>query len=191
MFFFTADTHLGHDNIIRYCNRPFASVDEMDETIIKNWNSVVSKTDTVYHLGDFSFKNPLIYLRRLNGNIILIEGNHDKGDLTGFSSVHKMKTIVIEKTTIVLCHFAMRVWEKSHFNSWHCYGHSHGELASLGKSYDVGVDNNSFMPISFDELYTIMQKLPDNENWLEKLKGYNPQEFLAAKKLVEQGIDVD
>lgn len=191
MFFFTADTHLGHDNIIKYCNRPFSSVEEMDETIIKNWNSVVSKTDTVYHLGDFSFRDPLIYLRRLNGNIVHIEGNHDKKFLEKFDRIYKMKTIVIDKITIVLCHFAMRVWEKSHFNSWHCYGHSHGELESYGKSYDVGVDNNNFSPVSFEELKTIMQKLPDNENWLQKLKGYNQQEFLDVKKLVDQGIDVD
>lgn len=191
MFFFTADTHLGHDNIIKYCDRPFSSVEEMDEIIIKNWNSVVSKTDTVYHLGDFSFRDPLIYLKRLNGNIVHIEGNHDKKFLEKFGRIYKMKTIVIDKITIVLCHFAMRVWEKSHFNSWHCYGHSHGELESYGKSYDVGVDNNNFSPVSFEELKTIMQKLPDNENWLQKLKGYNQQEFLDVKKLVDQGIDVD
>jgi calcineurin-like phosphoesterase family protein len=191
MDFFTSDTHFGHENIIKYCNRPFSCAEEMDETIISNWNKVVNNSDTVYHLGDFSFKDPKIYLDRLKGNVVLIRGNHDRGSLHGFYAIHDIKNIMLEKTTIVLCHFAMRVWAKSHFNSWHCYGHSHGTLKTPGKTYDVGVDSNCFKPISFEDLKSIMQKLPDNENWLEKFKGFDKQEFLQVKKLHDQGIEVD
>lgn len=84
---FTSDTHFGHENIIRYCGRPFKSLKEMDETLVKNWNSRVKKEDTVYFLGDFCFKksteapnaNAFEYYReQLNGNIIFIGGNHDR-----------------------------------------------------------------------------------------------------------------
>ena len=72
MDFFTADLHLGHKNIIKYCNRPFSSLKDMDETIINNWNSVVGKNDTVYALGDlvFGFHKYEKYLNQLNGKII-------------------------------------------------------------------------------------------------------------------------
>ena len=78
--FITSDLHLGHSNIISLCNRPFRDVEEMNDTIINNWNSVVKSGDTVYVLGDFSFKGKGVhdYLNRLNGDIILIKGNHDK-----------------------------------------------------------------------------------------------------------------
>lgn len=69
--FYISDTHFGHSNIIRHCNRPFVNADEMDEVLIKNWNSVVTNRDTVYILGDFAFskgiKQPSEYLRELNG----------------------------------------------------------------------------------------------------------------------------
>ena len=78
--FIVSDTHFNHKNIINLCNRPFSSVEEMNESIIKNWNSVVSKDDIVYHLGDFGFGNKTVisnFVSRLNGRIRLIKGNHD------------------------------------------------------------------------------------------------------------------
>jgi len=195
MIFFTADTHFGHEAIIRYCNRPFKSSEEMDETLITNWNNIVNERDTVYHLGDFAFKNPLLYLERLKGKVVLIRGNHDykrlKHAWSSFENIHDLLSITIEKTPIVLCHFAMRVWHKSHFNSWQLYGHSHGTLEDYGKTYDVGVDNNNFSPISFKKLKTIMSSKPNNINWLEKLKGFNKSEFQEAQKLIDQGRDLD
>lgn len=79
-FFVIADTHFNHENIIKYCNRPFASVEEMDETMIKNWNETVSNKDTILHLGDFGLGNKeyiASIVKRLNGKKILIMGNHD------------------------------------------------------------------------------------------------------------------
>jgi len=79
-----ADTHLGHKNIIKYCNRPFKSVEEMDNTIINNWNNIVSKDDIIYHCGDFAFgtKEQIInYAKQLNGYIILIRGNHERSSI--------------------------------------------------------------------------------------------------------------
>lgn len=77
--FFTSDTHFGHTNILQFCNRPFHSVQEMNEALINNWNNVVRPEDTVYHLGDFAFGGSQLWndvLSKLNGHIYLILGNH-------------------------------------------------------------------------------------------------------------------
>ena len=82
MIFFTADLHFGHKNIIRYCDRPFKDVAQMNSTLIKNYNEVVRPDDTCYILGDLAMGiNSLEltkYIRRMNGRKILILGNHDK-----------------------------------------------------------------------------------------------------------------
>ena len=80
--FFTADTHFGHENVIQFDKRPFASADEMDEEMIKRWNNKVGKGDLVYVLGDMIWKSITDYaeplIKSLNGQIILIKGNHDQ-----------------------------------------------------------------------------------------------------------------
>lgn len=170
---FSADTHFGHAKIIQYCNRPFKSIEEMDETLIKNWNYVVQPEDVVYHLGDFAWRNIGKYAERLNGNIHLVRGSHDKqiGNFSSyFITVTDLKSIVINGNRIVLCHYAMRVWQASHFNSWQLYGHSHGRLKPEGKQWDVGVDKNGFTPISYDYIEEIMKTQPDNFNYVKNLQ---------------------
>jgi calcineurin-like phosphoesterase family protein len=78
--FFTSDTHYGHANVIKYCNRPFRDVEEMREVLINSWNAAVSPGDTVIHMGDFSFHEREVasVLPRLNGTKHLVLGNHDK-----------------------------------------------------------------------------------------------------------------
>lgn len=174
MIWFTSDTHFYHQGIINFCNRPFSTVEEMNETIIKNWNSVVGINDTIYHLGDFSWSkdwSEIIY--QLNGNITLIKGNHDKQiNKSLFKGVYDLLEIKIEGNSITLCHFAMRVWNKSHFNSWHLFGHSHYTLPPEGKSFDIGMDTNNFYPYSFEDIKLLMINRPDNINYFDKnLKG--------------------
>lgn len=169
MIYFTGDTHFCHFNSIKHSNRPYTTVEEMDGALIDNWNSIVTNNDTVYHLGDFAWKNPEFYKNQLNGDIKLIRGNHDKRySLTClnklFSEVHDYKCIVLEDIPIILSHYAFRVWDRSHYNSWHLYGHSHGRLASQGKSFDVGVDCTNYIPISWNKVKEIMSNLPDNLN---------------------------
>ena len=77
MIYITSDHHFGHKKIIKYSNRPFNSVEEMDEELIRRFNSRVSPGDIVYNLGDYCFTNPEKYAGRLNGNIIRIKGSHD------------------------------------------------------------------------------------------------------------------
>ena len=171
--FFTADLHLGHRNIIQYCNRPYSSVDEMDESLISNWNSKVEKNDHIYIVGDFTMgSNATTYLRRLNGRKHLVRGNHDNEPKLdhGWTSIHDLRTVKVGSQPIVLCHYALRVWDKSHYGSYHCYGHSHGKLPDDldSLSLDVGVDCHSYFPLEFEEIKNLMKnKTP---KWVIKNK---------------------
>lgn len=169
-YFFTSDEHYGHTNIIKYCNRPFSDVKEMDEELIKRHNEVVGTEDMVYHLGDFTLRSKreaLNYLGRLNGKHVIIRGSHDKWMYENFSvgeGIHEISELKIGDIQIVMCHYAMRVWSRSHHNSWHLFGHSHGKLEEIGKSLDVGVDTHDYYPYSFEEVEEIMKKKDDNFN---------------------------
>jgi len=96
--FFTADTHFGHENVIPYCQRPYSSVDEMDEDLVKKWNETVGERDWIFHLGDFAFMDKLrtaAIIARLNGLKVLLKGNHDKRTVkfyldAGFVQVYKL-----------------------------------------------------------------------------------------------------
>lgn len=166
VYWFSADSHFYHGNIIKHCNRPFTSVTEMNSELIKRWNEKVKKDDIIYHLGDlvcfcskFKAKETI---DKLNGRIHLIKGNHDKpliNDLClpRFESVKDLDTITIQENgkthTLVLCHYAMRVWNKKHWGVYHLFGHSHGALPEDNSlSMDVGVDTNNFYPYSLEEV---------------------------------------
>lgn len=122
---FTADLHLGHNNIRKYCNRPFESVGHMNKKLISNWNEVVGVDDTIYHLGDFCFGDTYQYKNSLNGKIIFIRGSHDI-IADPYMMIIEPAGLLDEygnKRTIVLCHYAMRSWPLSHYASWHLFGH--------------------------------------------------------------------
>lgn len=169
---FTGCSHFGHKNILTYCNRPFSDVHEMDEEMIKRWNVVVKPGDTVFHLGDFGLGN-LEYLAsilaRLNGDIRFLMGSHDSqlkelekqglAEILGFQF-----TLSYEGKKVTMNHCSMRVWPASHYNAWHLFSHSHGKLAPFGKSFDIGVDSWSYAPVTWDEVCTKMDTLPDNFN---------------------------
>ena len=171
--YFTADTHFHHANILKYCKRPFKTVEEMDAALIRNWNALVGVDDEVYHLGDFSFDSPANYLHRLNGHILFVFGNHDKRMLPLRDRWREWKhkitflpaeaEVIVRGQHIVLSHYAHRVWNKSHHGTWHLYGHSHGSLPDdpNTRSLDVGVDVHDYRPIAFDEVSIYMAK----KNW--------------------------
>lgn len=155
--FFTADTHFNHTNIVKYCNRPFNSVDEMNETILTNWNNVVSNEDRVYVLGDFALRKDfdvtkLIFENLNNKEIYLIKGNHDNDLVLNlpWTDVYDTKEIQIGKQKLWLSHYAHRVWPDSFKGSIHLYGHSHGTLAPIKNSFDCGVDVFNFTPIDME-----------------------------------------
>ena len=154
---FISDPHFSHKRIYNEFSRAehFSTVDEMDDVMIENWNdSVPDNTYNVFCLGDFCFgsKKQIRRIReRLNGNIVLIKGNHDRESNEFYSSIfnsvhdiYELKQNMLPSgiPSIVLCHYAMRVWNKSHYGSWHLYGHSHGSLPDNPRSlsFDCGVD---------------------------------------------------
>lgn len=161
---YTSDLHLGHANIIKYCNRPFEDVEEMDEILIKNWNKVVKTGDIVYHVGDFCFRTPEHYIKKLNGKIVFIRGSHDKiiESLLYKDSVVITKPVMDEygnPRPLVMSHYAMRSWSMSHYASWHIFGHHHGKLEPYGLSFDVGVDCWDYYPITIQEIAEKMATL--------------------------------
>ncbi len=157
---FTSDTHFGHTNIIKYCGRPFSSTEEHDNTLIDNINILVSPKDTLYHLGDFAFHSIKQYRERINcKNIILVRGNHDRQVPNCFSNVYDIRKLKLYGYKIIICHFAMRVWDNSHHGSYHLYGHSHNTLTEgiYSLSFDCGVDGNDYKPWSFEEVIDKMK----------------------------------
>lgn len=170
MYFFVADEHYYHANIIRFCNRPFENVKEMNDALIGNNNSVVKESDIVIHAGDFTMlrdrkKIQQCLIDRLNGHHIFLKGSHDYW-------LQRNKSIQIWEETIeghylVVCHYAMHTWARSHYNSWHLYAHSHGDLGLSGKRHCISVENTGFFPISFDQIKEIMINKSDNANFIK------------------------
>lgn len=155
----------------------------MTEELVKSWNEVVLEEDEVYHLGDVSLTNAdktHEILQRLNGKIYLIKGNHEKSTLQKqytrdrFEWIKDYYELKVDNPTIdgnkhqliVLCHYGMRVWNKSHHGAIHLYGHSHDSLdkeGAWGKSMDVSVDSayrilGEYRPFSLREVMNIMNK---------------------------------
>lgn len=144
---FTADTHFGHANLItRGLRKGYSSIVEHDRALMGRWNETVSDHDEVYHLGDFTMlgaDEANNYRQHLNGRIHLIHGNHDQNavrKLSCWESSRPFAEINLDGHSITLCHYALRVWNKSHHGSLHFYGHSHGSLPGTTQSIDVGVD---------------------------------------------------
>lgn len=186
--FFTSDLHFGHNNILRFCNRPFNSTEEMDEALIENWNSVVKPTDIVFNLGDFAFAPNwrwIELLGRLNGQHYLILGNHDISRWPGdsvmdlFTRVEQQMILKIDERLVVLNHYPFLCFGGSYApnNSrvYSLHGHVHsGPLSTNGldnprldmrfpNQYDVGVDNNDFTPVSWEKIKEIIANQLNNK----------------------------
>jgi calcineurin-like phosphoesterase family protein len=151
--FFTSDLHFGHNNIIKFCNRPFRDAEHMDAELIKWWNNRVSEADTVYFLGDFAFagENRIRELLTiLNGTILIVPGNHDKKlvktlnrePIQGVTLLEKIHEITIAGNKIVLCHFPIDDWNGKFRGAIHLHGHCHGDKFQSGeRRFDVGWDS--------------------------------------------------
>lgn len=155
--YFIADTHFCEDNIRRYENRTFQSVVEMDETIIENWNSVVSEDDIVYILGDFgAFNNEQDILKRLNGTKYLVKGNHDTKSneyyrAAGFREVYDMP--ILFENFWILSHEPIYV--NSNMPYANLFGHVHN--SPIIKDYSsqhfcVSAERVGYMPALFEDI---------------------------------------
>lgn len=194
---FFSDPHYGHKNIVRGVSdwikdkpqninklRDFDTLEEHNEALIQNINSLIKHDHIVYCLGDWAFgghENVKKFRDRLEcRNIHLILGNHDQHiEPTDsqyrelFSSVsHKVELDLSIKANIsgkfgkqkfFLSHYSHQVWNKSHHGSIHLFGHSHGSLKGIGRSMDVGVDTHNLYPYHLDEILDIMK----NVSWVQ------------------------
>lgn len=175
MTYFTADPHFYHENIIKFCNRPFSSAEEMNKVIIKNINETVNPDDELYILGDFGFsdvKQTEIILRQFNcKNLHYVFGNHDKTMRQPqikkyFKTMSEYKKIVVEGQAIILFHYPILEWDAGHRGSWMLHGHCHGtqkypEELKNKKIVDIGLDCWQYRAVSFNELKS---HLKDKEN---------------------------
>jgi len=188
--FLTADTHFGHATMITGGpQRPFGTVDEMNEALITSWNAVVHPKDTVWHMGDFSMKlngratADIFY--QLNGRKHLIIGNHDVDnhgrllpalERLDWVSVSHAAEIQHDGQRIMLSHYAGYTWNCEHRGAYQAFGHSHGTLLGMPGSVDVGVDAQDLKPISVGEFVrqaedTIIQAEERIEQIVDRLVG--------------------
>lgn len=150
--FFTSDTHFHHRAQAE--RRGFATVEDMNECIVRDWNARVQPGDTVYHLGDLSFagyERTAAIVKRLNGHIHIVPGNHDEEKLlfrlhldlslgapgTRLSVKPPLMDLKLSRPLpdgtsdvdrFTLCHFPLLVWNRAHYGAMHLHGHSHGNL---------------------------------------------------------------
>lgn len=177
--FFTSDPHYGHENILKYCHRPFNSIEEHDEELIRLWNETVPEDGIVFILGDIGFCSETYLktiLNRLNGKIYWIIGNHDwrritPGIMNRFECITQQMVITVDNKLVYLNHFPFLCYPDSDRHPvYQFFGHVHSgplsgssdisRLVHLNKrQYDVGVDNNEYKPISFQD---IMKKIGEN-----------------------------
>lgn len=175
--FFTSDDHFYHKLMKE--QRGFESIEEMNETLIENWNNKIPEDGIVFFLGDFAFsnKNRIEEIaNRLNGIIYFVKGNHDKKKIVSnvkkFISLDSLEDIWVEDVNeqgkkeyqhVVLCHYPVHTWNRKHYGSWHLFGHSHGMFEENHSDYyntnrmiDVGVDCHNLTPISYEEVKEII-----------------------------------
>lgn len=190
--YFTSDNHFFHDAIRGFCKRPFDSVEEMNKSMIEKWNAKVPEDGLVFHLGDFAFGGYNAWKKireQLNGDIILIKGNHDAKSLTStahslFKDVAHQLRIDVEGRRVWLNHFPLLAYSGTYRDmdsyEWNLFGHIHlSNVEERNKGldykrcidnlfptqYDVGVDFNNFEPLSWYEVNEkILRQINENNN---------------------------
>ncbi len=172
MIFVTSDTHFNHKNICRGTSewesgntRPFDTLDDMNDCIIDNINSVVKADDTLFHLGDFAFGNkkliPSLRDRIKCKTIHLIKGNHDRVLIKyysdSFTSINSYVEVRFKKVLFSMEHYPLGSWNEIGLGGINLYGHCHGGYNhNVGRQMDVGVDCNNFQPLSIELIYEYM-----------------------------------
>ena len=156
MDFFIGDTHFGHENILKFGRTGYDDINEHNEHLVANWNSVVTDNDRVYHLGDIAFSSRYDYLSRLNGKLTIILGNHDypsklkliqefrpDARICGCASYHK---------DIILTHIPVHPSQLEHRYKYNIHGHLHDFNIPDPKYINVSCEQINSTPISFEEI---------------------------------------
>lgn len=179
--FFTSDLHLGHENVLRFDNRPFQTVEEMNEELIRRWNAKVGKGDLVYVLGDMIWKSANgeahNLIKRFNGQIILIKGNHDRflhnsAAKNAFAGVKDYDDIAVtlddgSVRRCILSHYFIPLYNGRRYGAIHLHGHSHMTEESVFETglskwmnengyenqiFNVGCMYWNYEPVTLDEI---------------------------------------
>jgi calcineurin-like phosphoesterase family protein len=189
--FFSSDQHFGHRNVLKFCQRPFDNEKEMGESLIKNWNSVVTNEDIVVTMGDFFWFNDSHNIKKcvdkLNGKeIYIVLGNHDKRD--SFRRITDERFHIVDCVThiylrcedetrwshntyeIICCHYPLMTWAHREKGAINLFGHIHSNQYNprdgidqdlplwKGQQLDVGVDNQNYTPVSFEDVLSQLNK---------------------------------
>ena len=175
MIYFTSDLHFYHDNVIKHANRPFLNAQEMNQTLMSNWNRKVTASDEIYILGDVTMKGATYaneILAQLNGQKYLIKGNHDRFaeqqslDKSLFMWIKDYHELSYGKDVFILFHYPIEEWDGFFHGSFHLHGHQHNHedynyknLEKGLRRYDVGVDANQMTPVSLEEVFTFFAQM--------------------------------
>lgn len=162
----TSDLHFGHKNIMTFCREARArfklDLEYMNEAMVKEWNDLIAPEDTVYILGDVAFlpaQKATEYMRRLNGNKILVEGNHDRKLLQDrnfrdeFVEVHKYLDVNYNGTKVVMFHYPIAEWDQMHRGAVHLHGHLHGGESGMEafRCRDMGMDATGRIAVTIED----------------------------------------
>ena len=162
---FISDTHFDHKNIIRYCNRPFNSTRQMNQTLVKNWHDTVGNDDHVFFLGDMSYgkdRRPIDYwLGKLNGKISYIRGNHDKDIINRATIIHSHYGIKYNDYKFLLMHDPHR---PKGYDGWIIHGDKHNNnlkeypfINQKNKTVNVCAELVDYTPLSLDRLIMLIE----------------------------------
>lgn len=161
--FVVSDLHLGHVNIIKYANRPFANEADMNDTLIRNWNRVVEPHDKVYDLGDIAMRKTYLGLvKHLNGHKRLIRGNHDIFDVreyldAGYERVEGVR--VFSNEGILMTHIPVHPSTLGHRFAINAHGHVHDQSLNNPRYWNACVEVRGYQPTPFDEIVAAVRKL--------------------------------
>lgn len=164
--FAVADLHFEHANIIRYCQRPFGNVGEMNYKLLKNWNETVKPDDTVYHVGDFGYgryyQDPIYWLYRLHGRVILLEGSHDKKIPRSLMIPYEF--LVVEGEKLLLIHNYQDAYRLGlvprDWDGWIIHGHNHQKrpfIMPYQHRMNVSVEVTNYRPVSLAHIVEIIK----------------------------------
>lgn len=157
------DTHFGHGNILKYepAYRPFSSIEEHDETLVKNWNSAVNPTDTVWHFGDVVFgRGSLKILERLNGHKRLILGNHDTAS---FAELEKYFSTIVPYAKykgVLLSHIPVHPCQIGRYRG-NIHGHMHGKDVGDPRYFNISAEKINLTPILLDKVISTFAAEPE------------------------------